>query len=345
MKIVNAMVSDRKGGMERAFFNIAHCLGVLGYESQLWLPYSSPYLNNASDSPEIYSFHPRGFYDVRAIWSARKKLKVIRPDLILTHNSKATTILAYAARGLGIPIVCFSHSDKLKRIRSADYIITLTDAMSKKFISEGYNANRLRIMPNMLIEFPGKPDIRKPAIHDNIVLGFIGRLVREKGLDDLLKSLANLKAQGIELSLRIAGSGVDRSEIERLGKDLGIEELLQFDGWVEDIGQWFSTIDLAVAPSLYEPFGLVVLEAAAFGCPMISTRVAGPESQITDNVDGWLCEPGNPDSLAETVKYAVENREKWPEIVNNAYNRAKRYSVVACLPVLNDIIMDVVRAD
>lgn len=326
LKVVNAMVSDRKGGMERAFLNISECVSRLGWEVEDWFPSASPYAAEHAKKQHLFNFHPRGYYDLAAILRARKRLKTIKPDLILAHNSRATSILVRASKGLDIPVVCFAHSDKFKRIKSADYIVCLTKMMAQKFFEKGFPKERLSIFPNVILELPQKSTREFMNREEGVVLGFLGRLVPEKGLVDLLTALSILRKNACPCSLRIAGSGNDQARIETLARELGIERFVEFDGWVENIGKWFESIDVAVAPSRAEPFGIVVLESAAFGCPMISTRVSGPESQIHHDEDGWLVEPGEPQLLAEMIEYAFSQRERWAEISANASKRASLYA-------------------
>jgi glycosyltransferase involved in cell wall biosynthesis len=326
LKVVNAMVSDRKGGMERAFLNISECVSRLGWEVEDWFPSASPYAFEHAKKQRFYSFRPKGYYDLAAILGARKRLKAIKPDLILAHNSRATSILVRASKGLDIPVVCFAHSNKFKRIKSADYIVCLTKIMAQKFSEKGFPKERLSIFPNVMLELPQKPKREFINKEGGAVLGFLGRLAPEKGLVDLLNAMSILRKKGCPCSLRIAGSGDDQARIESLARQLGIERFVEFDGWVENIGKWFESIDLAVAPSKAESFGIVVLESAAFGCPMISTRVSGPESQIHHDEDGWLVEPGEPQLLAEMIEYAFSERQRWPVIAANAFKRASLYA-------------------
>ena len=86
MKIVNVLLSDRKGGLEQAFVNVSNALVRLGYEVEAWIPEAAPYREKLLEGVAVFPFSARGFYDVRAMFKARRRLKHLSPDLVITHN-------------------------------------------------------------------------------------------------------------------------------------------------------------------------------------------------------------------------------------------------------------------
>ncbi|GAA0789789.1 glycosyltransferase family 4 protein [Marinobacterium sediminicola] len=339
MKIINVLVSNKKGGLEQAFVNVSNSLVVLGHKVEAWIPEDAPYQSALDETVEIVPFSAKGFYDVLAMLKARRQLLRSAPDLIITHNSRATSILVRSRWGLPFPVLGFSHSDKLKRMQGVDTLVVLTEKMRQNSLREGFDASRVAIFPNMIWHVP-ELSIRRSGLEppDPVKLGFIGRVNPEKGIDLLLEALKWLKRRGLELRLHIAGTGDSESEIRELTEALGISEVVVFDGWVDDIADWLQNIDLAVFPSRYESFGIVVLEAAAYGCPVVSTKTDGPASQITHDQDGWLAEVNSAESLAETLQYAIESYTDWPNVVGKAHERARRYSMDALLPRLQQLL-------
>lgn len=337
MKVVHAVYSDRKGGLEQAFVNATRMLLSLDHDVELWVPAKAPFLDGLGASCPRVDLTSHGYLDLLAIMRQHWRLRTAIPDLIITHNSRATSLLARAATGLGIPHLAFSHGYKTRRFKKVDHLVALTEDMRQHFISAGHSPECVSIFPNVIEQIPDLVTRVEPVDGQPIRLGFVGRLNEEKGLEDLLRAVALLKDR-CALELHIAGSGPDQAVIEALAQQLGIASALHFSGWVDDIASWLSSMDLAVFPSRYEPFGIVVLEAAAYGCPVIATEVAGPASQITPGVDGWLAKPGSPESLASVIEQVVQAPDSWQAVREAAHQRAKRYQMDARLHELDAII-------
>lgn len=342
MKILHALYSDRKGGLERAFSNVTKAMLELGHQVELLTPRHAPYLNELQYPLPCHDFKSAGYYSLNSWLRYHLLLRRIKPDLIVTHNSRAAYTMGRASSGLKIPHLAFSHGYKTRRFRSANQLVVLTEDMKQHFLACGYLAEQIHIFPNVIEQIPDlAPYSVKPSFKP-IRLGFIGRLNEEKGLQDLLHAIALLN-DSCSLELHVAGSGPDQQAIERLAGQLGILQRIHFSGWVENIASWMESIDLIVVPSRSESFGIVVLEAAAYGCPVISTSVAGPASQITHGVDGWLVEPGSPANLAEVVQQVVAAPESWVSVREAAYQRAQSYLMESRLDQLATILAQVVR--
>jgi glycosyltransferase involved in cell wall biosynthesis len=133
----------------------------------------------------------------------------------------------------------------------------------------------------------------------SFTLGFLGRLTEEKGVDILLRSLAKLPA---DTNLIIAGSGPKENELKKQVLELNLSDRVSFLGRVTDKAQFFNQIGALVVPSfLAESFGLVAVEAMAFGVPVIASRIGALSEIIENEKTGLLFEPGNADDLAKKI--------------------------------------------
>lgn len=337
MKILHALYSDRKGGLEQAFVNVTRMLLSLGHDVELWVPEKAPYLGELEKVCTRVELRSHGYLDFFALMRHRKNVKKSAPDLIISHNSRATSLLVNASAGYKIPHLAFSHGYKTHRFKKVDHVVVLTEDMKKHFMSAGYIDKIVSIFPNVIERVPDITSRKVPVQGQPIRLGYVGRLNEEKGLEDLLHALA-LITNSQRLELHIAGSGPDQVLIEDLARKLEITSSLHFSGWVDDIQSWMNSINLIVVPSRSESFGIVVLEAAAYGCPVIATNVAGPASQVTHKVDGWLAKPCSPKSLAKVIEYVLQRPESWEAVRQAAYQRAKHYQMDARLKELDAII-------
>lgn len=131
-------------------------------------------------------------------------------------------------------------------------------------------------------------------------LGYLGRLVAEKGLFPLIAACRQLPPGG--WTLRIAGEGADRARIEEQARGLPV----RFEGHV-DAAHFLAGIDVLVCVPLWdEPFGLTTLEAYAAGCRVIGSA-RGVIGEVVDRVDpGWTVPPGDVDALAAALRRAIE---------------------------------------
>lgn len=138
----------------------------------------------------------------------------------------------------------------------------------------------------------------------------VARLEHYKGIDVLLRALALLQAEGIHLTMRIAGDGAERGALESLARTLGLRDV-QFAGAVapDRVGDELRTADLMILPSRGEGLPLAIIEAMAYGLPVVATRVGGNEEVVEDGVTGLLVPPEQPEALATAIVRLVRDHE------------------------------------
>ncbi|MHB1126108.1 MAG: 1,4-alpha-glucan branching protein domain-containing protein [Bacillota bacterium] len=132
---------------------------------------------------------------------------------------------------------------------------------------------------------------------------FVGRLVPEKGVQTLIQAIPLILESVPRVRFVIAGEGPYRQILLELARSLEVEEHLIFHGFVDDLlrNDLYSQADVAVFPSLYEPFGIVALEAMASGTPVVVSDTGGLAEIVEDGVDGLKITPGDATSLAQAV--------------------------------------------
>lgn len=143
-------------------------------------------------------------------------------------------------------------------------------------------------------------------------IGTVKRLVAEGGIDILVHAFCEaretLRLQDRMLAnrmrLRIIGEGPERSRIESLVKSLGIQDVTRLEGNIPHarMNEVLNSLDIFVAPSRSESFGVAVLEASACEIPIIATRVGGLPEVVEDGATGMLVEPENPAALAKAIQ-------------------------------------------
>ena len=152
---------------------------------------------------------------------------------------------------------------------------------------------------------------------------FLGRLVPYKGADLLIKATAEAMKRG-ELTIKIVGEGPQRSEIEQLVKELGVEGHVELCGWVAhtDVQRVLADSDFMAVPSIREFGGGVVLEAMALGLPAVVVDYGGPAELVTDTT-GVRVPIGKPDAIIVGFRDAVAHFAKDPAHIDQLGKAAK----------------------
>ncbi|MBN1153612.1 glycosyltransferase family 1 protein [candidate division KSB1 bacterium] len=156
------------------------------------------------------------------------------------------------------------------------------------------------------------------ASTDDCILLFVGRLVKEKDLDDLVEMDKILKQDGVQYKLVLVGDGPMREELEE-----NLPEA-HFTGYLhnEDLSRLFASSDIFVFPSTTETFGNVILEAYASGIPVVSVDKGGVADLIKHGETGFIAKSNNPADFAKHVRTILTDAEKRRLLGANA----KRYS-------------------
>jgi glycosyltransferase involved in cell wall biosynthesis len=134
-----------------------------------------------------------------------------------------------------------------------------------------------------------------------VILG-VGRLTKEKDFPTLLKAFVLVRKE-IDSRLVILGEGEERKNLEKLAKELGIEEFLWMPGFVDNPYKFMSKASVFVLSSIYEGLPTVLIEALALGCQVVSTDCkSGPREILDDGKSGKLVPAGNYKELAHAIK-------------------------------------------
>jgi glycogen synthase len=160
------------------------------------------------------------------------------------------------------------------------------------------------------------------------LVGFAGRLVYEKGVQDLIHSLPHLRAQHHGLRLIVAGDGPYLPELREEVRRLNLHRAVSFTGFLgDDLPAVMSAADAMIIPSIYEPFGMVALEAAATGVPVAAATTGGLKEIIEPGRTGMTFPPRNPLALAKAVSHLLSDEAAARKMARTARNMvADRYT-------------------
>ena len=180
-------------------------------------------------------------------------------------------------------------------------------------------ANKLRIIPNGVYPEPFRRQAgdarairRQYAADDEQIVFYVGRLVYEKGLDLLLAAAPKILAGREKVKFIVAGKGPYAEHLHARARQMGLYHKFYFTGYIDDLTRnaLFSTADVAVFPSLYEPFGIVALEAMAAGTPVVVADTGGLGEVVRHGQNGLKALPYNPESLAENILWVLTHPEQ-----------------------------------
>lgn len=161
------------------------------------------------------------------------------------------------------------------------------------------------------------------AAPDEKIVFYVGRLVKEKGVQVLLDAAPQILAHHPQTKFIIAGKGPHLDALKRQAEVLGIANRVYFTGYINDNvrNSLYSWSDVAVFPSLYEPFGIVALEAMAARTPVVVSDCGGISEIVRHGVDGLKASTGNSHSLAENILAILKRPELGEQLKENAYRR------------------------
>lgn len=158
------------------------------------------------------------------------------------------------------------------------------------------------------------------AAPDEKLVLLVGRLVYEKGFQVALEALPTLIKNVGNVRFLIAGSGTHEEELKAQAESLGLMEHGTFVGWIGDdvLHSLYKIADLTVVPSIYEPFGLVALEAMASGCPCIVADTGGLREVVPTEKVGLRFQSRDPESLARMAERVLTDPELRDRLVTEA---------------------------
>jgi glycosyltransferase involved in cell wall biosynthesis len=159
------------------------------------------------------------------------------------------------------------------------------------------------------------------ALPSEQIVFSVGRVVYEKGLQVLVRAMPHVLAEQRSAKVVVAGKGPELESLRSLAWRLNVGAKILFTGFIsdEDRDRLFKIADCAVFPSLYEPFGIVALEAMAARCPVVVTEVGGLKDVVQHAETGVTVYPDDPRSLAWGILHTLKNPKWAADRVEDAY--------------------------
>lgn len=226
------------------------------------------------------------------------------------------------------------NSPFITRAKACDYYIANTEFERQELIKYGVGKEKIETIgigieaadficdETKIAEFKNKNGIEE----DDIVIGFIGRLVKGKGVAILIDAFRKLYAENKKVKLLLAGGTTDYvPQIEKLIKDENLPVILIKDFDEKQKPLLYYVLDIFVLASQSESFGIVFLEAWICKKPVIGTRIGAIASLLTEGEDSLLFTAGDTDNLYDKLKTLTENKELRKQLGSAGYKKVMQH--------------------
>ncbi|MEA2427512.1 MAG: hypothetical protein QOF37_1140 [Thermoleophilaceae bacterium] len=276
-----------------------------------------------------------------------RRLRRIRSGVIVTTRPSFNMLGATLSRP-GVAVVGQEHLNFSVRrpllkppIRSTygglDALAVLTESDRREYEAELERPTRVVAIPNAVPAPEGPPsDLSRPVVLT------AGRLTRQKGYDHLIPAFASIAPQEPDWTLRIAGAGPKREELDGLIEEHGAAGRVQMLGHVRDMPRQMQEASMFVMSSRWEGFPMVLIEAMSKGLPVVSFDCpTGPADIVEHGTTGFLVPQGDEAGLAEAMLELIRDEPKRRRFGAAAAERAAEYTLARVGPRWEELLAEV----
>ncbi len=304
------------GGAERFILDLIHNLDTKRFAPTLVLfSHGGFFVEEARRlGIEVITINKRFKFDPLNFFKLYRTIKKLAPSIV--HTQLGGDVYGrLVAHLLKVPVIISTEQNvqvgeskpiqflKTWTAKFADQIVAISSAVKKDTIARySVPENKIALIYNGLEVERFLIETRRQR-GDQIIIGSVGRLTRQKNYALLLAALAELS--DLNWEFRLAGAGELQPELEQQIKDLGLTGRVHLLGLQSDIKSFLADLDVFVLPSLWEGLGIVLLEAGLAGLPVIASRVDGISEIIADNETGILFDSNNQADLVAKLRQVL----------------------------------------
>ena len=335
MKLLHVITGINRGGAEN------HLVELVRHQRAVGMDVSVAYLRGqgywASElkslGAQVHDLALKFYGDLAPVLQLRRLIKKTQCDLLHAHLPPAELYSRLALLGTSrrsVPMLITKHNEErfyngpgqrfLGRwtARRADRVIAISKAVKQYMSGRGLGVDEGKFETILYgIDAAGFVEPRAAQVAalrkewgvpvDAITIGFVGRVVPQKDIGTLIRGFALFAQTMPDARLVIVGAGPCEDELRNCASALGIAERLIWAGFREDIQTVMRAFDIFALASIYEGFGLVLLEAMAASVAVAATRVGAIPEVVAEGETGLLIEPRKPEALA-TIFHQLSDR-------------------------------------
>ena len=330
------------GGGEKWHFDLSTGLSGKGFDvlafahpkSELIHKLSDASLDNYPVTVSNLSFlNPFKVYRLRKIFK-REKVKTLVMNL-----SSDLKIAGIAAKLAGVDNIIYKRANAIP-VRNTFLNRFLFSKIITRMIANSEETKRSVLANNPNLIEPSKIQVIYPGIELNyhkdpamdpiyikqdgeIVLGNAGRLSEEKGHIYLIQLAEILKERGIKFRILIAGAGKLKTWLKKQARQRNVQDEVLFLGFVNNVEQFYSDIDIFLLTSMWEGFGYVMVEAMAEKKPVVAFDIKSSAEVVDNGSSGYLVPRGDVEAMADRVIELAENKKLREEFGIKGYERVE----------------------
>ncbi len=292
----------------------------------------------------VHQFPMQSRFDVTIVKKLLSHIMQEKYVLIHSHTPRGAIISRLVNISAKLPRVHHIHSptdsDTEKKItniinslaekyctKTSNKFIAVSESLKNYLIVGGIDSGRIYVVPN------GVPALEtcfeRPTPEGKWTIGMVALFRPRKGLEILLRAIAELKEKSYPVNLRLIGpfeTNEYEDKIRRLCESLQILSMIEWVGFSNNVNAELERLDLFVLPSLYgEGMPMVIIEAMAAGIPVIGSMVEGIPEVIRDGKDGILVKPGDWKSLALAMQQYFDGKVDWQSVRIHSRLRQKKF--------------------
>jgi len=296
---------------------------------------------------------------LKAVREVKRILNVFKPDLVHAHYASSYGLIGalsgfhpyiismWGSDVYGFPNYSFIHKRILKfNLSKADKLLSTSYKMKTE--AEKYTKKEILVTPfGIDINIFRPSEVNSIFKSDEIVIGTIKTLESIYGIEYLIRAfkIVKTKLPDRKIKLLLVGEGTQRKNLEALAIELNLFSDIVFSGYVchDEVEKYHNMLDIYIAVSLQESFGVAVLEASACSKPVIVSNVGGLPEVVDDGKTGIIVEKENPYQLAEALLKLITNSDLRIEMgINGRKKVLTEYnwirSVELMLSVYNELL-------
>lgn len=347
VRVLHVINGEEYGGAERVQDILGLRLPDFGYEVTFLCVKPDRFESvRKCSNVALVAYPMRNRFDLRPIPRVARFIRQQCFSLVHTHSPRNLLIGCPAAAIARVPLVHHVQCPALvdtpnvwrnrinarlekRLLNRVAAVIPVSESLRAYMRGQGIHDDKLTVIPNAVPIRGPLSDRARP--NGRWTIGICALFRPRKGVDVLVRALAELKRQGLPVRLRAVGYFMDDAyerHIKTLVSDLGLQGDVQWVGFSDNVDDELSKMDLFVYPSTHgEGMPLAILEAMAAGVPVVSTNVEGTPEAIRDGIDAVIVDPNNVEALADGFRRIIEGDLDWNALRLSAHRRqAERYS-------------------
>src|SRR5882724_669043 len=339
MRILQICSAREIGGGERHLADLANALAGRGHEVFAALSPASPVRAELRSLPSenIVELPMRNSLNLASALRLSRFVREHQIEIVHAHVARDYPLAALATGRSQAQLVLTRHVlFPLNRIhkltlRRTSRVIAVSQAVAESLYASGTFAPEKIITIHNGIDADSFAVTAKDSATDRkLRVGMVGHIAPIKGQEDFARAAAIVRAHRDDVEFIIAGedkshSHENRVALEKLIGELKMDHAIKLTGWVDDVANLLSTLDLFVSPARSEPFGLSIVEAMAGGVPVVATASEGAREIIEDNQTGRLVPVGDSEAMAAAIIELLNDPTDRKQLADNAQIRVHEH--------------------